>query len=157
MCTAQTVPSFTPVGRIRRKARGFTLLELLVAIALFSILGLIAVPNLANWRGNLNVSADTRLVFGELQQIRSEAIRMRSEITVNFSTTGLSWTVDGEASPRRTLVFSQQVRWSGATPASLVFNGLGLIPALTTNRTMTLTDGRTVLQVVINPNGHVTI
>lgn len=137
-----------------RKAGGVTLIELLVVMSIIGVLLLIAAPNMARWRSNLDVTTDVRAVTAELARARSEAIRTRSNVAVSFTERTISWRVEGEAAPQGTYTLSTFARWDGSVPASFTYSGLGLIPAFSTVRTLGLTDGHSQLSISINPNGH---
>jgi len=116
---------------------------------------LIAAPNMVNIRSNLELSGSARGLALELAKVRAEAARLRSGITVTFSSTGLTWTISGDGTPSGSLGFDSAVQWSGGTPAAVTFDGLGLIPALTGSRIISLTDSHTTIGVTLNQNGHI--
>ena len=134
--------------------RGLTLSELLVVIALAGILMLIALPQLSSLKSNLEVSEDAREFSTVLAKVRAEAIRLRTDITVTFSSTGATWTVQGDAAPAGTYSLNTKSRWT-SVPSTLTFDGLGLVPSLSSSRVLTLTDGSSQVKITINPNGHI--
>jgi len=87
----------------RVRERGFTLVELLVGIALVAALMFIAVPNFGAWLQNTQIRAATDAFLGGLQLARAEAVRRN--VTVQFqlmstldsscalSTSGPNWVV----------------------------------------------------------------
>ena len=139
--------------QIHRNDHGLTLSELLVVIALVGILSLIALPQFSSLKSNLEVSQDAREFATVLARVRAEAIRLRSEITVTFTSTGASWTVQGDADPAGSYALGAKSSWS-TVPSTLTFDGLGLVSGLTSPRTLTLTDGPSQISITINPNGH---
>ena len=59
----------------RQRARGFTLIEVMIAAAIVAALVIIAVPNLDAWRVNQRVKTAARQVSSAFTLARSEAIR----------------------------------------------------------------------------------
>lgn len=139
----------------KRRVDGFTLMELITAVAIFGIIAAIAAPNMALMRSNLDVMTDRRTLATDLQEVRAEAVRRRTAITVNFTTHGYSWTVSGESAASSTRTLSKRNGWSGTTPSAITFNGLGLVPTLGEVKTFSLSDGHTSVAVKLNPNGRV--
>ncbi|MBD1399405.1 GspH/FimT family pseudopilin [Pelobacter sp. M08fum] len=73
--------------------RGFTLIEIIIAMAIFAILAAIAVPNFNVWRQNSQLRSDVRLILGALQQARVEAITRNQPVTITFDN---SWGLKGD-------------------------------------------------------------
>ena len=59
----------------RQRARGFTLIEVMIAAAIVAALVIIAVPNLDAWSVNQRVKTAARQVSSAFTLARSEAIR----------------------------------------------------------------------------------
>ena len=75
---------------LARAQRGFTLLELLVALTVVIILTLVAIPSLTNFFQEYRVTASTQQLYYVLQYARSEAIKRDTSVYVSFQT-GDSW------------------------------------------------------------------
>lgn len=58
-----------------RDPRGFTLMELMVTIAIIAVLSAIAIPNAIAWRNNAQFNASVRRVKDTLEGTRMAAIR----------------------------------------------------------------------------------
>jgi prepilin-type N-terminal cleavage/methylation domain-containing protein len=69
----------------RRGVRGFTLLELLLVMAITAIVSAMAVPALMNTSAQLRLASATRQVERELQQARMRAVRGDRIIRVRFN------------------------------------------------------------------------
>lgn len=116
---------------------GFTLVELMVTIALLAFLLLVAYPTFATMLANLRVRAVADGVLSGLQYARGEALKRNQSITFRFdpaSGVGGGWQV---LLPDTTLI-QQQSAAGGAVEAGMtggnvdiVFDNLGrrLLPA----------------------------
>jgi type IV fimbrial biogenesis protein FimT len=67
------------------KKTGFTLIELMIAIAIIAILSAIAVPNYITHRNNQQVSRAAREIYSALQSAKMTAIRDNTPINVLFA------------------------------------------------------------------------
>src|ERR1700752_2884648 len=87
----------------RRKPRGFTLVELLVGMALMAALMLIAAPNFATWLQNTQIRTASEAVLNGVHLARAEAVRRNTPVifqmtstldnTCAVSTSGRNWVV----------------------------------------------------------------
>ncbi len=71
-----------------RTQLGLTLIELLVAMALFAITVTVAVPNFMDFIRNNKVVSHTNELVGTLNMARSEAIKRRATVSLCGSTNG---------------------------------------------------------------------
>jgi type IV fimbrial biogenesis protein FimT len=60
---------------VKNKSRGFTLIELMVTLAIGSILMLIAVPTFETYRRNSELTAATNTLFSAINAARGEAMK----------------------------------------------------------------------------------
>src|SRR5690554_6508913 len=67
-------------GRTMMKARGFTLIELMITLAVAVILATVAVPGFQRMMAVNRVAADYNEVLSGLNYARSEAIKRRSNV-----------------------------------------------------------------------------
>lgn len=65
---------------------GFTVLELLVVVAIIGLLVALAIPNLQTWASDQRLRADMVQVEGDLQIARMTAINRNAPIAVRFNT-----------------------------------------------------------------------
>lgn len=70
-----------------RAQRGFNLIELMVGLAIFSIVVFIALPDITVWRQNIQIRAVAESILGGLQSARAEAVGRNT--TVDFVLTAL--------------------------------------------------------------------
>jgi type IV fimbrial biogenesis protein FimT len=93
--------------------KGFTLLELMVAIAVLAILLSIAVPNYNAQIAATRLRADADNVVTALQLARSEAVTRRTQVTVSNLATGAT-VMQGGASIRVFPALSAGIAIDGA-------------------------------------------
>lgn len=71
-----------------RPSRGFTLIELMVTVAVIAILAVVAIPNLRDFVHNNRLRATSNELVASLQAARMEAVRLNSNAIVCRSTNG---------------------------------------------------------------------
>ncbi len=73
--------------------KGFTLLEMLIAMAILAIIISVAVPSMSGFSANQRLIGAAEQVYSHLQQARSESVARNSQVFVNFGVDGsTSWT-----------------------------------------------------------------
>jgi type IV fimbrial biogenesis protein FimU len=105
--------------------RGFSLIELMVAIALLSIAAGIAVPNLARMVRNGQLESQAQTLGSLLQFARSEAVIRRTPVTISAASN--TWTVStaSETLRREEFTDAQVTISSTLSPISLAFTSSG--------------------------------
>lgn len=140
----------------KAKNSGFTVLELIVVMAIVGILAAIALPNFSSIQGQLSSSQEVRQMAYQLGLLRKEAIRLRTNVRVSFSATGYSWDIYDDNVSEGSVIFKQEVSWSGASvPSDIVFNGLGLLRSSASDVTFSVESKGYVSSVTLNTNGHI--
>jgi prepilin-type N-terminal cleavage/methylation domain-containing protein len=70
----------------QRSERGFTLLEMLVVVAIVATMAAVAVPSISNYMRHYRIRGAASDVAGELQTTRSKAIMTNTNLGVTFVT-----------------------------------------------------------------------
>ena len=103
-----------------RKDSGFTLLELMVAIAIVAIAASIAVPNMISWPAKHRMSGAAREIYSAMQYARLMAVKEMMPIAVNFNVGTDTYTVfSDEVATNGTLDAGETVLKTGTMPADV--------------------------------------
>lgn len=88
-----------------QKASGFTLMELMIVIAIIAVVSAISIPNLIGWFPQHRLSVATRDMVSTFQMARLKAIKTNTDIVVAinvgadtytvFQDDSLDWVLDG--------------------------------------------------------------
>lgn len=106
--------------------RGFTLIEMMVGIAILSILVSIAIPNYLTWNARYQFKDTARMLSSNL------ALTRISAMSRNDAATGLTLQVvagvtqyNSQAPGTPTMIFPPDVSVNGALPLTVSFNQFG--------------------------------
>ncbi len=73
------------------KNKGFTLLELMVGMAILAILTAVSVPNAGAWLANHRLSSSARDVYSMIQLSRLRAVKEQSDVVININSSSGSY------------------------------------------------------------------
>jgi len=70
----------------------FTLVELMIVIAIIGIIAAVAVPNMIAWRNNAQFNAAVRMFKSSIESTRMDAMKSNISIPLNFVDGGTTYT-----------------------------------------------------------------
>jgi len=76
-----------------RNKKGFSLLELMIVIAIIAIVSAVAIPALLSWLPGYRLRAAVRDLKSDMVLSRLRAIRENASVATNFNTGGNSYTI----------------------------------------------------------------
>jgi type IV fimbrial biogenesis protein FimT len=150
-----------PLHPQRRRARGFTVIELMVVISLVAIISAVAVPGLRSFASGQRAKAITYDLTSDLLFARSEALKRNA--TVTLTPRSGNWYNGWGVASGGVEILSREasidaVQFSGA-PASISFNVSGRVSAPADAVRITVTpatgsSGNTVRCVELDLSGR---
>ncbi len=75
-----------------RKDSGFTLLELMVVIAIIAIAASIAIPNMIPWPAKHRMGGAAREIYSAMQYAKLRAVKEKANVVIDFNTAGFGTT-----------------------------------------------------------------
>jgi len=149
--------------------RGFTLIELMVTIAIVGIVSMIAVPNMIGWRAERKMRGAVNNLQGDMQLARFRAIRDAENVAVVFNPgansytvfvdSNLSWTLDAGEDELRNVTLPVGVTLNTNFPPSgsnrTRFNSKGMPSVIGTVKLINTADAK--LDLVVNRVGRLQV
>jgi type IV fimbrial biogenesis protein FimT len=139
-----------------RRAPGFTLIEMMVVVALLAIIVSIAVPSFRHFLNGQRVRGMAYDLTTDLLLARSEALKRNMSVAITRS--GGEWTAGWAATAGGARIsergpLSGEVTVSGA-PAAITFDANGRVSAPADEVRITISTGSTSRCVELSPSGR---
>ena len=125
---------FKPVT-LHKKSKGFTLIEMMIAVAVMAIAMGLAAPSLTNFIKNNRMTADSNKLVSALTLARNEAVSRRVPVVVSLQTTGWVVNVGGTQIAAYKLENDTVLQLGGTTAVTFTpdgFRDLSATPSLFT-------------------------
>ncbi len=149
-----------------KKNAGFTLMELMVVIAIIGIISAIATPNVISWLSTQKLNSAAREIQSTIQDIRVQSIKNRTRIWLELDNAGNDYFLIQEWKNGSTHTTRKNLP-AGVEITNVSFNGdhLGFNPRgfpitddsgwtrLNQTGYIDLSNGETSLQLVISTSG----
>lgn len=123
----------TSSGRARPRSSGFTLVELMVVVAIVAITATLAAPNFAQMLANYRVRSAAEGILTALNFARAEAVRRNSPVSFSLSAGSSGWTVSQVSSTATLQTHSNNEPatsvTSGTAATAVTFLPTGLVQA----------------------------
>jgi len=141
--------------KIVRSQKGFTLMELIVAVILMGILLTMALPSYSQWRRSLEYRSTARLVVAALREARSRAITDNQPHQVIIDSANRQYRLADYTT--WTLLAPEVSLYTGATttPYVVQYNTNGTSSGGTIN--VRDVDGTQKYQIVVNTTGRIVV
>jgi type IV fimbrial biogenesis protein FimT len=129
-----------PASPTRYLHHGFSLIELVVTLAVLAILIVLGAPSIAEWMQNAQIRTGSESILSGLQTARNEAVRRNTNVEFRLTNPtvagGTGWTVilANTGEQIQAAANNEGARNAIATPtpggaAAVTFNGFGRMPA----------------------------
>lgn len=96
----------------RRTDRGFTLVEVLITVALMAILLAIAAPSFFTWKESLDMKSAARGAASKLRDARQKAVTGNLEHRVEFDIDGSRYRVTAGNQPSGSTAWTEVAGWT---------------------------------------------
>lgn len=133
--------------------RGFTLIEVMIAVAIVGILAMVAVPNYLQWNARYQLKQATTELAGSLSLARMAAMNRNLAVTVTLALVSGKVNVDFGGALAPILLPQSIIAFTGGPTIQFTQQGLSGAAA---NQTLTLVSEQgTTYSVIVTPAGKV--
>ena len=149
MCVHRNHPCVSAVS----DRRGFTLIEVMIAVAIVGILAMVAVPNYLQWNARYQLKQATTELAGSLNLARMAAMNRNLAVTATLALVSGKVNVDFGGVLAPILLPQTIIAFTGGPTIQFTQQGLSGVAA---NQTLTLVSQQgTTYSVIVTPAGKV--
>ncbi len=134
-----------------KDSRGFSLVEMMITIAIIAIVAGIGVPNLIKYRDNANLRAAVRDMHGDINELRTKAVAENRPYRMGINVSANTYTLENPPgtvyATRDITTYKSGVSFVSATATAINFQTRGTV----TNAAIVLKNNRNS-QATININ-----
>ena len=150
---AMCVSCYHQRSNVARCQRGFTLIEVMIAVAIVGILAMVAVPNYLQWNARYQLKQGTTELAGSLNLARMAAMNRNLAVTVTLALVSGRVNVDFGGALAPIILPQTIVAFTGGPTVRFTRQGLSGAAA---NVPLTLVSQQgTVYSLVVAPSGKV--
>ncbi|WP_355661989.1 GspH/FimT family pseudopilin [Halomonas salifodinae] len=140
-------------------SRGFTLIELMVTIALVAVFATLAVPGFQQLMADNRRASEVNEILSVLSYARSEAVKRRENVTATITTSGTGWSVEVALSDDTVIIDRDEsdspVAVAFTDGGVVIFTSLGRLPAGDGCKGIDITYGGETREIRVGPAGRV--
>lgn len=118
-------------GRLFNNSKGFSLIEVIVTVAVIGIIAAIAVPNMIGWRGERQLQGSARNFAADVQLARLKSIRESENVVVLVDDLADSYQIFTDLNKNEAWDAGEDVIRDVSCPVGVSINGVTLPGGLT--------------------------
>ncbi len=87
------IKSFKRLKRFLESKKGFTLIEMIITMAIIGIVSAIAIPNFSKWKEKHEIDGQAQKIYFDLMLARTAAVKSNNDVRVTFNLVANTYTI----------------------------------------------------------------